>query len=163
MEVAILADTHVMSRAAAIPDWVTETVQSADHVIHAGDFDSRPAYEELDSLAASLTAVAGNMDHGLDLPTVATVDLAGVRFVVTHGDGPDEGYKERLAAITDTHAAGTTVGVGGHTHRVLDTEVDGYRLCNPGSATAAWPAQEETMLVATVAGGDVELALRRGD
>ncbi|MFQ3319798.1 MAG: putative phosphoesterase, partial [Natronomonas sp.] len=135
MDIALVSDTHVKSRAAALPEWVKEAIRAADHVLHAGDFDSRPAYEEIAGLADELTAVTGNMDRALELPLVATADLGGIRFVVTHGTGPDEGYEARVAETVAEHADGPTVGVSGHTHQVLDTRVDGYRLLNPGSAT----------------------------
>ena len=163
MTVVLVSDTHVKSRAAAIPAWVREELRDADHVIHAGDFDSRPAYEDVASLAAELTAVAGNMDRGLDLPEVATVDIGGVRFVVTHGTGSPSGYESRVVETVADHAAGDrpTVGVSGHTHDVLDTRVDGYRLLNPGSATGAWPAQEETLMVVEVEAGELSVDVRR--
>lgn len=162
MQVVLVSDTHVKSRAAAIPEWVREAIRAADHVIHAGDFDSRPAYEEVRDLAPELTAVGGNMDRGLDLPAVATADRGGVRFVVTHGTGAPEGYEERVAGTVAEHAAADrpTVGVSGHTHEVLDARVDGYRLLNPGSATGAWPAQEASLMVAEVDGGDLEVEVR---
>ena len=164
MEVLISSDTHVRSRAPAIPDWVRREITAADHVVHAGDFDSRPAYETVEALAGGLTAVRGNTDGNYGLPDVATADLGGVRFVVTHGTGPDRGYEDRVSAVVDDNAAPdrSTVGVAGHTHSVLDTRVDGYRLLNPGSATGAWPARAATLLVATVADGDLDVTVRRG-
>jgi putative phosphoesterase len=163
MRVALLSDTHIKSRAAELPEWVREELRAADHAIHAGDFDSRPALEEIRSLAADHTIVGGNMDRAFDLPEVATVALGGVRFVVTHGTGPDANYESRVAAIVDDYAATErpTVGVSGHTHALLDTTVDGYRLLNPGSATGAWPAQEATMMVAEVADGELDVEVRR--
>jgi putative phosphoesterase len=163
MQVVLVSDTHVKSRAAAIPGWVREAIGGADHVVHAGDFDSRPALAEVRELATDLTAVAGNVDRGLDLPAVATADLGGVRFVVTHGTGSPEGYEERIAGTVADHAADDrpTVGVSGHTHEVLDARVDGYRLLNPGSATGAWPAQEASLMVAEVADGGLAVEVRR--
>ncbi len=163
MRVVMMSDTHVKSRAAALPEWVKATLRSADHTIHAGDFDSRPAYEEIADLAGDLTAVAGNMDRALGLPEVATVELGGVRFVVTHGTGPDDGYRERVLDVVEDNATDSvpTVGVSGHTHRVVDEEIGGYRLLNPGSATGAFPAQEATLMVAEVDGGDCSVELRR--
>ena len=163
MKVVLVSDTHVKSRAAAIPEWVREELRAADHVIHAGDFDSRPAYEDVASLATELTAVAGNMDRGLDLPEVATVDLGGVRFVVTHGTGSPTDYETRVAETVADHAAADrpTVGVSGHTHDVLDTRIAGYRLLNPGSATGAWPAQEATLMTVEVQDGDLAVEVRR--
>jgi putative phosphoesterase len=163
MRVVLVSDTHVKSRAAALPEWVREEIRAADHAIHAGDFDSRPAFETIESLAADLTAVAGNMDRRLELPRVATADLGGVRFVVTHGAGPEEGYERRVAETVADHAAeGPTVGVAGHTHDVIDRTVDGYRLLNPGSATGAWPAQRETLMVAEADDGTLSVSVRHG-
>ena len=167
MNVVIVSDTHIKSRAAALPAWVEKLVRAADHVIHAGDFDSRPAHEEIEAMSTELTAVGGNMDRALGLPAVACVDLGGVRFVVAHGDSDESGdngrYEARLAETVEANAADhPTIGVGGHTHQVLDTRRNGYRLLNPGSATGAWPAQEATLMLATVESGAVSIELRRG-
>ena len=154
MDVAIISDTHIPSRASSIPAAARRLIEDADHVIHAGDFDSSKALAEVQELSRGLTAVEGNMDpHGLGLPSVATVDLGGVRFVVTHGTGSRRGYE---------HAGeGPTVGVSGHTHDLLDTTVDGYRLLNPGSVTGASPADEATMLTATAADSEVDVEVHR--
>jgi len=158
MNVAIVSDTHVPSRATRIPEWVRERVRSADHVIHAGDFDSRDALAAVEDLASELTAVSGNMDRGLGLPAVATVDLGGVEFVVTHGTGSKAGYEDRVANTVREHASdGPTVGVSGHTHELLDTTVGGVRLLNPGSATGAAPATSASMLTARVADGELSV------
>jgi putative phosphoesterase len=166
MEVVILSDTHVTSRAPEIQGPVRGAMAGADHVVHAGDFDSRPAHETIADLAAGLTAVRGNTDGNYgDLPEVATADLGGVRFVVTHGTGPEAGYEARVAATVDEHAAADrpTVGVAGHTHTPLDTRVDGYRLLNPGSATGAWPARGATLMVAEADDGDLDVEVRSGE
>jgi putative phosphoesterase len=163
MDVAIISDTHIPSRAQSIPEWARRRITAADYVIHAGDFDSTKALADVRQLAPRLTAVGGNMDpRGLDLPAVETVDLGGVRFVVTHGTGSPRNYEQRVAGIADEHAAeGPTVGVSGHTHELLDTTVDGYRLLNPGSVTGAAPADEATMLTAEVGDGDVDVTVHR--
>jgi putative phosphoesterase len=157
MQVALISDTHIPSRAKHVPDWVRAAVRDADHVIHAGDFDSPEALATIEDLAPSLTAVTGNMDSGLDLPGVATVELGGVEFVVTHGTGSPVGYEDRVASTVREQASdGPTVGVAGHTHEVLDTTVDGVRLLNPGSATGAAPAATTSMMTATVADGELD-------
>jgi hypothetical protein len=161
MELAIISDTHVPSRAPRIPGWVRERVRRADHTIHAGDFDSEAALATVEDLATELTAVSGNIDPGLGLPDVATVELGGVTFVVTHGTGSPAGYEERVRDIVLERAGRSAVGVCGHTHRVLDTTVDGVRLLNPGSATGADPAAEATMLTARVADGQLAVTVER--
>lgn len=160
MRVAIISDTHIPSRANEIPDWVCEEVQSADHTIHAGDFDSREAFETVNELAENLTVVRGNMDSQLDLPAVETVDLGGVRFVVTHGTGSLDGYETRVASTVAEHADGPTVGVCGHTHQLMDKTVDGTRLLNPGSATGADPASTASILTAAVENGEIDVTVR---
>ena len=179
MRVAVCSDTHVPSRADAIPDWVREELRSADHVVHAGDFDSAEAYADVADLSAELTAVRGTVDADVadgGLPETTTVELGGVLFVVTHGTGSVEGYDERVAGIVEEAAGETTmpvVGVSGHTHQVRDETLsatgpdtdrrtpfaDGVRLLNPGSATGAAPATRTTMMVLTVEDGGVDVRL----
>ncbi|QIO21795.1 metallophosphoesterase family protein [Haloarcula sp. JP-L23] len=159
MDVALISDTHIPSRASAIPDAFRERIEAADHVVHAGDFDSEGALSNVRAMAARLTAVGGNMDPRIGLPDVATVDLGGVTFVVTHGTGARRGYEDRVAGIVREEAGPDAVGVSGHTHEVLDTTHGGVRLLNPGSATGASPADRATMMTATVADGDLDVTL----
>jgi putative phosphoesterase len=160
MEIAIISDTHVPSRVDGLPAWVREQVRTADHVLHAGDFDSKGAFADVRELAPELTAVAGNMDPNLGLPAVATVARGGVEFVVTHGTGSTRNYEQRVARIVAEHASeGPTVGVAGHTHEALDTTRDGVRLLNPGTATAAPPGDRATMLAVAVDDGEYDVTL----
>lgn len=160
MELALVSDTHIPSRAERIPERFRDRIERADHVVHAGDFDAKGTLADIDSLATGLTAVSGNMDPKVGLPTVATTEAGGVEFVVTHGTGSPRGYEQRVANTVREHAeTDDAVGVSGHTHEVLETRHDGVRLLNPGSATGASPASRTTMMVATVGDGrlDVEL------
>lgn len=170
MDVAIVSDTHVPTRADEVPEWVRERVREADHVIHAGDFDSAETYDEFAALAPELTAVQGNVDPvTLDLPETTTVDLGGLTFVVTHGTGAVRTYEERVAGVVAEKRAdvgGPVVGVAGHTHQVFDDDVESadgesVRLLNPGSATGADPADGATMLTADVADGEADVTVRR--
>ena len=159
MDVAIIGDTHIPSRAHGIPAPFRERIEVADHVIHTGDFDSDGALSNVRAMAPRLTAVAGNMDPRMGLPDVVTVDLDGVTLVVTHGTGSKRGYEQRVAGIVRDEAGGDAVGVAGHTHEVLDAVVDGVRLLNPGSATGAAPATRATMLTATVDDGTLDVTM----
>lgn len=164
MRVAIVSDTHIPSRASSIPAWVADEIRDADHTIHAGDFDSPDAYETVTDLAGeAFTAVSGNVDPpSLGLPDVATVELGGREFVVTHGTGSLHDYEERVAGVVRAERTSPdAVGISGHTHEVLDATVGGTRLLNPGSATGADPAEATTMFVAEVADGELSVELRR--
>ncbi len=164
MDVAIIADSHIPSRAHRLPEPFCELIGSADHVVHAGDFDSQSALADVRDLAPALTAVSGNVDPQLGLPAVAAVELGGVEFVVTHGTGPPRGYEERVAETAREHAdRGEPVAVAGHTHEVEDTTHDGVRILNPGSVTGASPASRTTMLTASVADGTLEVELHEHD
>ncbi|MFT4946552.1 MAG: putative phosphoesterase [Natronomonas sp.] len=160
MDVAIISDTHIPSRAQAIPEQFRDRIAAADHAIHAGDFDSKGALADVQDLAGNLTAVAGNMDPRVGLPEVAAVELGGVEFVVAHGTGSPRGYEDRIANAVREHAASeSAVGIAGHTHELLDAVHDGIRLLNPGSATGASPASGATMLTATAEGGELSVTV----
>lgn len=162
MNVAIVSDTHIPSRAARISDAFRERIAAADHVLHAGDFDSEGALTDQRDLAPELTAVSGNMDPRMGLPAVATAELGGVEFVVTHGTGSRRNYESRVAArVREEAASADPIAVVGHTHEVLDVVRDGIRILNPGSATGAAPAKRTTMMTATVADGDLSVTLHQ--
>lgn len=155
MELAIISDTHIPSRASAIPEDFRDRVRQADRVVHAGDFDSSAALADVQDLATDLTAVAGNTDPDIGLPRTTTVEVGDVTLAVTHGAGSPRGYEGRLAAAG--REAGADIVVGGHTHEPLDTTRDGIRLLNPGSATGAWPADLATMLTVRPAADGLEV------
>lgn len=160
MDVAIISDSHIPSRKSRIPDAFRERIRQAEHVVHAGDFDSKGAYADTDELAPAMTAVHGNMDPDIGLPTTTAVELGGVEFVVTHGTGSPGGWEQRIAAAVSERAeTDNAVGVGGHTHEVTDTEYDGTRVLNPGSVTGAAPADRPTMLTATVDSGSLDVTV----
>ncbi|MBX0288167.1 metallophosphoesterase family protein [Haloarcula salinisoli] len=159
MDVALISDTHIPSRASHVPEDFRDRIEAANHVIHAGDFDSEGSLSNVRALAARLTAVGGNMDPRIGLPDRATVELGGVTFVVTHGTGSKRGYEDRVANIVREEAEEQAVGVSGHTHAVMDTTHGGVRLLNPGSATGAAPAERATMMTATVSDGELDVEL----
>jgi len=159
MQVAIVSDTHIPSRAQRIPDGFRERIREADHVVHAGDFDSKGALADLRDLARELTAVSGNMDPRVGLPAVATVELGGVAVVVTHGTGSHHGWYDRVASVVREEADEPRMGVAGHTHEVVDTVHDDVRILNPGSATGAAPAERTTMMTAELAGDEIDVTV----
>lgn len=157
--IAVLSDTHIPDRAAQIPGAFLDALDRADRAIHAGDFTTARVLEKVRTTASGpLTAVSGNMDPAsLDLPDVAMVRVDDLALVVTHGTGPPRGYGGRIAAIAKERGGTDAIGIGGHTHEMLDTTVDGTRVLNPGSATGARPAKRATMLRLEVDDGDVDV------
>ncbi|MFD1644563.1 metallophosphoesterase family protein [Haloarchaeobius litoreus] len=161
MQVAIISDSHIPDREAEIPDEFEDRIAAADHVVHAGDFTSTGTLAHVRELATELTAVHGNMAApDIDLPSVASVELGGVTFVVTHGTVRSlEAWYETIAEATQEHAEEPRVGIGGHTHRLDDEVHDGVRVLNPGSVTGADPATAATMLTAAVDDGEVDVTV----
>jgi putative phosphoesterase len=164
MQIAIVSDTHIPSRASRVPGWVADEIRAADHILHAGDFDAVESYERIVELSdGELTAVHGNMDPAsVDLSAVETVTLEGVEFVLTHGTGDRAGYERRVARTVGEYGGADAVGVSGHTHEVMDRVLNGHRMLNPGSATGASPADRATMMVAEIDEGEIALELRDG-
>jgi len=159
MEIAVISDTHIPSRASRIPDPFRERIRAADHVVHAGDFDSEGTFADVRELAPELTAVAGNTDPRIGLPERAVVEFGGVTFVVLHGTGSKRDWADRVATIVREAADEPRVGVAGHTHRVFDEVIGGARVLNPGSATGAAPADRATMLTVEVADGELDVTV----
>ena len=162
MELAIISDTHIPSREQQIPEPFVERIRQADHLLHAGDFDSKGAFADQRALAEALTAVRGNTDPGLGLAQVQTVTLGGVEFVLTHGTGPVGGYERRIARTVAEYAESDpsqAIAVAGHTHEPLDTTREGTRLLNPGTATGAAPGDRPTMMTATAEDGELSVRL----
>ena len=135
MRIVITADTHVPKRARDLPAQLWEDIDTADAVIHAGDWVDVALLDQLEARAARLVGVDGNNDHGAlreRLPEVARVELEGVRFAVVHETGSAQGREERCAAAYDD----VDVLVFGHSHIPWDTTAaNGLRLLNPGSPT----------------------------
>lgn len=162
---AVVSDSHIPDREPELPEPARDRLRSADHVVHAGDFTTETVLNAVESLAdGDLTAVSGNVDpHDLGLPTVATLTIEDVTFVVTHGTGSLEGYQDRVAATVRDTVDETAVGIAGHTHEVLDTTVDGVRLLNPGSVTGANPASTATMMTVAVDAASVTVTVHEID
>lgn len=180
MELAILSDTHIPEQATGMPAEFRDRIAAADHVVHAGDFGSRQALEEVRELATDLTAVYGNADPGdVDLPAVASITSNETTIVVSHGmvnvveravsssEGVVFDRGDWLDAVAETAraraaSADAIVGVGGHSHEVEDEVHEGVRVLNPGSATGVGPADGvATMMTADLSAGRLDVTTHR--
>ncbi|AIG78985.1 phosphodiesterase [Amycolatopsis japonica] len=135
MRLLLIADTHLPLRAKALPDQVWREVDTADVVVHAGDWVEVALLDELEARSGRLIGVYGNND-GADLrarlPEIARADLGGVRLAVIHETGAKQGRERRC----DELFPDTDVLVFGHSHIPWDTVTpNGMRLLNPGSPT----------------------------
>ncbi|MUK02510.1 YfcE family phosphodiesterase [Vibrio cholerae] len=135
LTLTLLADTHLPKRAKELPHDVWSAVESADVVIHAGDWTEAPLLDELESRSKRLIACYGNNDGPelrARLPFIARAELEGVRFAVVHETGQKQGREARMSALYPD----IDVLVFGHSHIPWDTHTGtGLRLLNPGSPT----------------------------
>lgn len=156
VRLVIMADTHLPKRARDLPPGLWAAVDTADLVIHAGDWVSAALLDELERRSARLIGVHGNNDGPelrARLPEVARTDVAGVRIAVVHETGPASGRERRCAA----RFPDCDLLVFGHSHIPWDSEAPGgLRLLNPGSPTDRRRQPYATYLTAEVAGGRLD-------
>ena len=161
VRVLLLADTHVPARARDLPAQVWDQVESADLVIHAGDWVAPGLLDELVARSRRLLACWGNNDGPelrARLPELASATVAGVRIGVVHETGASTGRQARMREAYPE----LDLLVFGHSHIPWDTEADGLRLLNPGSPTDRRRQPHCTSMTATLRAGRVEaVALHR--
>ncbi|MCP9946893.1 metallophosphoesterase [Streptomyces somaliensis] len=153
MELLLMSDTHVPSRAAALPRELLDLVPAVDVVVHAGDWVDTATLDLLESRARRLVAVYGNND-GPDLrarlPEVAYAELGGLRLVVVHETGAARGRERRCAE----RFPATDLLVFGHSHIPWDSTAGGrLRLLNPGSPTDRRRQPHRTYMTARISSG----------
>jgi putative phosphoesterase len=153
VRLVIIADTHVPKRARDLPAALWAAIDSADVVVHAGDWVDVGLLDRLSPRAPRLVGVYGNNDGPelrARLPAVADVELDGVRLAVVHETGPAGGRERRCAA----RFPGRDVLIFGHSHIPWDTIAPGgLRLLNPGSPTDRRRQPYATYLTAEVTAG----------
>jgi len=155
---AVISDTHLPRGTRQIPDECLERLAKADLILHAGDFVSAEAFEEIEALGPPLVAVHGNVDSPelrRHLPAERTVDAAGVQIAMLHDAGPSRGRIARMQGRFPDAAA----VVYGHSHIPLHEETGGFQLFNPGSPTDRRRQPHHTMGVAHVKDGRVSFEL----
>lgn len=155
MKVAVLADTHTMGTSRPLPPGAWPHIETADHVIHAGDVCDPALLDELAALAP-VTVVAGNCD-GWDVrdwgaSDEAVVTFGGIEIAVVHDSGPSGARRSRMRRRFPT----ARVVVFGHSHIPMNDDDDDLLLFNPGSPTWKRRAPVTTMGLLWVDGDGVE-------
>lgn len=158
---AVLADTHLPTRAKGLPDQVWRAVDSADGVVHAGDWVDEATLDALLARTPLLLGCAGNNDGDAlhaRLPEVAALTLEGVRLAIVHETGAAAGRERRM----DERFPDLDVLVFGHSHIPWDsTTARGLRLLNPGSPTDRRRQPFRTFGVLVLDDGRADWALHR--
>jgi putative phosphoesterase len=155
LKVIVLADTHTRGLTRTLPFGAWPYIETADHILHAGDVVEPGVLDELKSFAPT-TAVMGNCDAGdirdWGATDVAALEIGGVRIGMVHDSGLSKGRRARLTKLFPD----ARVIVFGHSHHPFNEDEDGLLLFNPGSPT--WPrkAPFPSMGILWVEDGTVE-------
>lgn len=157
----VLADTHLPTRAKALPDAVLAELDIADGVVHAGDWVDEATLELLLERSPLVLGCAGNNDgpelHAR-LPEVAQAEIDGARLGVVHETGAASGRERRM----DERFPDLDLLVFGHSHIPWDsTTPRGLRLLNPGSPTDRRRQPHRTCGVLVLDGGRASWELVR--
>ncbi len=121
LRIGVVADTHGLLR----PELLA-ALRGADHILHAGDIGRAGVVEALAELAP-VTAIRGNVDHGLwatAYPLRTTVRLGGIAFYLLHD----------IAELEHGTAQDVDMIVAGHSHRPCLGMRGQALFLNPGSA-----------------------------
>ena len=159
MRLLVIADTHWPRRCRDLPGVVWDAVESADLVVHAGDWVEPALLDRLQESSRALLACWGNNDGPelrRRLPEVARAELDGVRVAVVHETGAAVGREARV----DRAHPDVDLLVFGHSHIPWDsTTPRGIRLLNPGSPTDRRRQPVGTFLTVELSGGQVDAVL----
>jgi putative phosphoesterase len=151
----LLADTHVPKRARQLPERVWRAVDTADVVVHAGDWVDAATLDALQERAVRLIGVWGNNDGDelrARLPFVASETVDGIRLSVVHETGQAAGREKRM----DSEYPDAALLVFGHSHIPWDTTTPrGLRLLNPGSPTDRRRQPHCTYMTLTLDAGQI--------
>lgn len=136
MKIIAIADTHIKSGSLieCLQEELLAKIKSADLVVHAGDFVTKQAYDELSGICR-LEAVHGNMDDAVlksILPAHKVIEAEGVKLGIVH---------EAALSLQDTTGAWymakelcVDILIFGHIHRPVIEKSDVLLAC-PGSPT----------------------------
>ena len=157
MRIAVISDTHLPRGARRLPAECLRQLESAELILHGGDFVAASVLEELRELGP-VEAVHGNMDDQElreALPQRRVVAAAGARIGMVHVPGPGLGRAERPARWFP----GCEAVVYGHTHMLEVARHGETLILNPGSPTERRRAPSRTMLLLTVVDRRVDTEL----
>src|SRR5699024_5863136 len=135
LNIVVTADTHLPSKTRELPAELLQACETADLIIHAGDWRELSVYEEL-AAYAKVVGVHGNVDSPEvkdRFPKSEMVEAGGFRIGITHGHGEKKTTEKR--ALDAFAGEQVDVIIFGHSHIPLIRYAGDIMLMNPGSPT----------------------------
>jgi putative phosphoesterase len=155
MKVAVISDTHTRGASRPVPTGAWPYLETADHILHAGDVCDPSLLDELKSLAP-LTVVMGNCDafdvRDWGATDDVTLELGGIRIAMIHDSGARSGRRTRMKKMWPD----ARVVVFGHSHLPVNDDDGELLLFNPGSPTWKRMAPFPSMGLLWIEDGAVE-------
>ena len=136
--VGLISDTHIPTKAKAIPEKALNALKNASLIVHAGDLIQLSVVDDLEKLAPVM-AVCGNADrHEVKerLPNMDSVRIYHWKIGVIHDAGALWGTR-KMKRIAKQNSF--DVLVFGHTHRPTFKQENKALFINPGSPTNPLP------------------------
>lgn len=148
MRIGVVADTHCPEFLDELPAALFERLAGVDLILHAGDVGGAETLDRLAALAP-VEAVRGDHDPALDLPRMRSVEVAGRKIAIVHGNR-GRLYEEPLTFLGTVtlgrlwlapglarwlrrQAPDADVIIYGHTHAARIEREDGALIFNPGA------------------------------
>jgi uncharacterized protein len=135
MRIIILSDTHIPARGKKLPQKLIDACETADFIVHAGDWQTMDVYHELAAYAPT-DGVCGNVDPWEIADSFGhkkILALDNLKVGIVHGDGSSKTTEQRAMDAFKDQAV--DIIVFGHSHIPLMREQNGVTLFNPGSPT----------------------------
>lgn len=154
MKVLVIADTHTHGATRAVPEGAWPFIETADHILHAGDVVDPALLDELKSFAP-VDVVMGNCD-GWDVrewgaAESKSVTLGGVEIGMIHDSGTAAGRRRRMRK----RFPNARVVIFGHSHLPMNEDDDDLLLLNPGSPTWKRQAPYPSMALLWIEDGEI--------
>ena len=128
MKILVVSDTHGRDENL---EAVVYREAPFDMLVHCGDVEGREIF--IEALAeVSCCIVSGNNDFFSDLPREEEIEIAGKKFLVTHGHYYGVSMDE-AGVVEEAHSRHCDGVMFGHTHRPILEMIDGILAINPGS------------------------------
>jgi putative phosphoesterase len=137
MKILVISDTHIPITTADLPPQITEAAKKADLCLHAGDFVDYDVFQKLSRLI-KIYGVCGNMDDEKvrnELPSQKLLTVEDVTIALTHGGGAPDQLIYYVNDVFANSFAKIDLFIFGHSHRPIDTVIEGKIYFNPGSPT----------------------------
>jgi putative phosphoesterase len=158
--IVVISDTHGKDLS-VLPPGLLDEVESADIVVHCGDYNHLSLLNQLRRVARRFVGVFGNIDSidiRAELPEKATFEVEGRRFGVIHPHwgGPPHNIERDILREFD----GVDIIFFGHTHDAVCRKIDGVMFLNPGQAYC-YRTEAATAGIVTIGSGRMEFDIRQ--